>query len=86
MFHLVWYLIVGAIAGALAKMVMPGDKFEPKGCLMTTLLGCAGAMIVGFVMHNILREPPGGFAGSVIGATIGAVLILWVFGRAQSKK
>ncbi|MBS1722144.1 MAG: GlsB/YeaQ/YmgE family stress response membrane protein [Armatimonadetes bacterium] len=85
MFHLLGYLIVGFIAGALAKMVMPGDKFEPKGCLMTTLLGCAGAMIVGFVMHTVLREPPGGFFGSIIGATLGAILILWVYGKSQSR-
>jgi len=85
-FHLISYLIVGLIAGAVAKALMPGDRNEPKGCLTTMLLGCAGAFVVGFVMHNVLHEPPGGFFRSLIGATIGACLILWVFGKASSKR
>lgn len=78
------YLIVGAIAGILAKMLMPGTKNEPTGCLMTIILGCAGASLVGFIMHTVLREPQGGFfhfGRSIIGATIGAIVILLIYGK-----
>lgn len=81
--NLIAYLVVGLIAGALAKAIMPGDKNEPKGCVTTMLLGCAGALIVGFVMHTVLREPQGGFLGSIVGATIGAIVILALFGRSK---
>ncbi len=84
--NLIGYLIVGAIAGALAKALMPGDKYEPKGCLMTTLLGCAGASLVGFLMHAILHEPRGNFVGSIIGATIGACIILWAYAKLVGSK
>lgn len=83
------YLIVGLIAGALAKLIMPGNKNEPQGCLMTMLLGCAGATLVGFIMHTVLGEPSGGlFHGirSIIGATIGAIVILGIYGAMKSKK
>jgi len=83
------YIIVGAIAGVFAKALMPGDKYEPKGCLMTTILGCLGATLVGFVMHTILREPSGGlFHGvrSIIGATIGAMVLLAIYSKLASDK
>lgn len=76
----VWWIIVGFIAGALAKALMPGEKNEPKGCLLTILLGIGGAMIVGFLLHNVLGWQTGGhFVGSIIGATIGAMLLIWIF-------
>lgn len=86
MFHLIGYLIVGLIAGALAKALMPGSKNEPKGCLLTMALGCAGAFIVGFVMHELLGREPGGPVRSIIGATIGAIVLLAVFGKLTGGK
>lgn len=77
--NLLWYAIVGLVAGALAKWLMPGDRGEPKGCLGTILLGVGGAMLVGFLMETLLgREGRGGLAASIVGATLGALAILWL--------
>ena len=52
---------------------------------MTMLLGIAGAMATGFILHDLLRmTTSGGFIGSVVGATLGAMLLIWLvrkFGR-----
>lgn len=78
--HLIWWIVVGLIAGALAKAIVPGDKREPKGCLYTTLLGVGGAVLVGFVLHDVLGWQTGRhFIGTIIGATIGAVALIYLF-------
>lgn len=69
-------VIVGLIAGLLAKAILPGDKKEPSGWLMTALLGIAGAFLVGLVMSLLHYEGSGSFIGRIIGATIGAIVII----------
>lgn len=86
MLYWVWWLIIGLIAGILAKAIMPGDKKEPVGCLMTSLLGIAGSVLVGFTMRTFLgTSGGGGTVGTIIGATIGACVLIWI-GRALSRK
>ena len=69
---LIWILLVGAVAGLLAKMVMPGDKMEPAGCILTMLLGMAGAVLMGHVIVPLLRITPNQtLVSKIIGATIG---------------
>lgn len=68
---LIWWVLVGVIAGALAKAVTPGSKSEPKGCLMTMVLGIAGSLLVGALVIG-----SGGFVASIVGATIGAVVLI----------
>ena len=78
--HLLWWIIVGFIAGVLAKALMPGAKREPTGCLYTICLGVAGSVIVGYVMRHFLHDSGGGgLIGSIVGATIGAMALIWVF-------
>ncbi|AIE85237.1 GlsB/YeaQ/YmgE family stress response membrane protein [Fimbriimonas ginsengisoli] len=75
---LLWWIIVGLVAGALAKAITPGTDREPKGCLTTILLGIAGSLIVGFLMTALTGENErGGMIGTIIGATIGAVLLIF---------
>ena len=77
---LLWWILVGFIAGVLAKAIMPGTKHEPKGCLMTILLGIAGSVITGFLMRTLLGERGGGgFVGTIVGATLGAMLLIFLF-------
>lgn len=58
---------------------MPGDKKEPRGCLMTMLLGIAGSVLVGFLLKSVLRWPTSGMMiGTYIGATLGAMLIIFL--------
>ena len=78
--HLLWWIIVGFIAGVLAKALMPGTKREPTGCLYTICLGVGGSVIVGYVMRHFLHDSGGGgLIGSIIGATIGAMALIWIF-------
>jgi uncharacterized membrane protein YeaQ/YmgE (transglycosylase-associated protein family) len=74
-----WWIVVGALAGILAKAIMPGDKAEPKGCLMTILLGIAGSVAAGFIMRNLLgMTGRGGFVPTIVGATLGAILLIFL--------
>jgi uncharacterized membrane protein YeaQ/YmgE (transglycosylase-associated protein family) len=71
-------IVVGLIAGLLAKLVMPGD--DPGGLIVTTLIGIAGAFVGGFVV-NILGGA--GVTGiniwSILVATLGAVILLAIY-------
>ena len=74
-----WFLIVGAIAGLLAKMIMPGDKMEPAGCLMTMLLGIGGALLMGMVIVPLFNiDPNNSMIASIVGATIGAIILIFL--------
>ena len=70
-------IIIGGIAGALAKFIMPGD--DPGGIIVTILLGIAGAFVGSFVIINLLGFGSGGFIWSIIVATIGAIILLAIY-------
>ncbi len=74
--HFVWWIIVGGLAGILAKAISPGTKKEPTGCLPTIVLGVLGSLLVGFSMQLLGFQGEGGLIPTVIGATIGAVILL----------
>ncbi|MEO7454023.1 MAG: GlsB/YeaQ/YmgE family stress response membrane protein [Fimbriimonadales bacterium] len=83
---IVWILLVGAVAGILAKMVMPGDKMEPGGCILTMLLGMAGAILMGKVVVPMLRITPNEtLISKIIGATIGAIILIALFRLVQGR-
>lgn len=82
----IWWIIVGALAGVLAKALMPGDKGEPKGCILTIFLGIAGSVLVGFLMRNFLgTQGGGGMIGSIVGATIGALVLIFIFKKVWAR-
>ena len=72
------WLVVGLIAGALAKLIMPGD--DPGGIIVTILIGIVGALIGGFVV-GLFGGP--GVTGinisSIIVAIIGALILLAIY-------
>jgi uncharacterized membrane protein YeaQ/YmgE (transglycosylase-associated protein family) len=70
------WILIGLLAGALAKWIMPGKN--PGGCLVTVLLGIAGALLAGFV-GNAVGWYSQGQAGGFIAATLGALVILWLY-------
>jgi uncharacterized membrane protein YeaQ/YmgE (transglycosylase-associated protein family) len=70
------WIIIGAIAGVLAKLIMPGR--DPGGCIVTILLGIAGALLAGFIA-NAVGWYSQGQAGGFIAATLGAILILFIY-------
>jgi uncharacterized membrane protein YeaQ/YmgE (transglycosylase-associated protein family) len=71
-----WWIIIGAIAGAIAKAIMPGR--DPQGCIVTILLGIAGACLAGWLGHA-LNIYPEGRGASWIAAIVGAVIILFIW-------
>ncbi|HEY0137080.1 MAG TPA: GlsB/YeaQ/YmgE family stress response membrane protein [Nannocystis sp.] len=71
---IIWTLLIGLVAGALAKLIMPGR--DPGGILVTMLLGVAGAFVAGFLgkafgWYNDVGEGPG-----LIASIVGALIIL----------
>jgi uncharacterized membrane protein YeaQ/YmgE (transglycosylase-associated protein family) len=76
MLSLLWTVIIGLIAGALAKFLMPGK--DPGGIIVTTLLGIGGAVLATYLGQFLGLYRAGQGAG-FIGAVVGAVLILGVF-------
>jgi uncharacterized membrane protein YeaQ/YmgE (transglycosylase-associated protein family) len=70
------WIIIGAIAGAIAKAIMPGR--DPGGCIVTILLGIAGAALAGFLGNQLGWYRQGQGAG-FIAAILGAILILFIY-------
>ena len=73
---LLYTIIIGFLAGAIAKLLMPGK--DPGGCIITTLLGIGGAVVARY-LGQWLGLYEANEEASFIGAVIGAVLILWVY-------
>lgn len=70
------WILIGLVAGAIAKAVMPGR--DPGGCLVTLLLGIGGAVLAGFLGRAMGWYEIGEGAG-FLAAIVGAVLILFVY-------
>ena len=74
MLHWLYVIIIGFLAGAIAKWIVPG----PHGCIVTTLLGIVGAVFATWLGQVVHWYRPGQGAG-FIGAIVGAVLILAIY-------
>jgi uncharacterized membrane protein YeaQ/YmgE (transglycosylase-associated protein family) len=75
-YHWLTWIIIGLLAGAIAKAVMPGR--DPGGCLVTIIIGIAGAVLAGFLGQSLGWYRAGEGAG-FIAAIVGAILILFVY-------
>lgn len=73
--HLLWFIIIGLIAGWLAGKLMKGKGFGVVGDIV---IGVIGALIGGFLFRTLGLSTDGGLIGSLIVATIGAVVLLFV--------
>jgi uncharacterized membrane protein YeaQ/YmgE (transglycosylase-associated protein family) len=71
-----WWIIIGGVAGGIAKLLMPGR--DPGGCIITILLGIAGALLAGFIGKSVGWYGPNEGA-SFIAAIVGAFLILLIY-------
>src|SRR5215472_10566113 len=76
--HIIWTIIIGFIAGVIAKFITPGDN-EPSGFILTTILGIVGAFLATYLGQAIgwYRADEG---AGLIGAVVGAVIILLIWG------
>jgi uncharacterized membrane protein YeaQ/YmgE (transglycosylase-associated protein family) len=76
--HILWTIIIGFVAGVIAKFIHPGPN-EPAGFILTTLLGIAGAFVATYLGQQLGWYQPGEGAG-LIGAVVGALIVLVVWG------
>ena len=73
---ILWAVVIGFLAGVVAKAIMPGK--DPKGFILTTLLGIGGSVVASYLgqLAGIYHE---GETGGFIAAVVGAIIILWVY-------
>ena len=76
---MIWILIVGFVAGIIARFLSPGPH-HPTGFILTTILGIAGAFLATFIGQAIGWYSPDQGAGFVT-ATIGALVVLFIWNR-----
>ena len=76
MLHFLWMCLIGLIAGALAKLIMPGK--DPGGIIITMLLGIAGSLLAGFLGRALGWYEAGQGAGLIM-SVIGAILLLAIY-------
>jgi len=77
--NILWTIIIGFVAGVIAKLLHPGRNYEPSGFILTTLLGIVGAFVATYLGQAIGWYKAGEGAG-LIGAIVGAIIILFVWG------
>ena len=79
------WIVMGFLVGALAKWIMPGP--DPGGCIVTTLIGIAGAFVGGFLGSRLGRGPVSSFSiGNILIATGGALLLLFLYRQVVKRR
>ena len=76
--HILWTIIIGFVAGVIAKFLHPGSKNEPSGFILTTVLGIVGALVATYLGQAVgwyQADEGAGFIGAIVGAII--VLVIW---------
>lgn len=82
---IIWTIVIGFIAGVIAKFLMPGSSNEPSGFILTTILGIVGAFVASYLGQALGWYAPGEGAG-LIGAVVGAVIVLFVWGMIAKRR
>jgi uncharacterized membrane protein YeaQ/YmgE (transglycosylase-associated protein family) len=81
---ILWTILVGAIVGMIAKFIMPGSN-EPKGFVLTAILGIVGSLLAGFLGQALGLYSAGQGAG-FIGSLVGAIIVLVIYGQVTKPK
>jgi uncharacterized membrane protein YeaQ/YmgE (transglycosylase-associated protein family) len=81
---ILWTIIIGFVAGVIAKFLMPGDN-EPSGFILTTILGVVGAFVATYLGQAIGWYRAGEGAG-LIGAIVGALVVLLIYGMVAKRR
>jgi uncharacterized membrane protein YeaQ/YmgE (transglycosylase-associated protein family) len=81
---LLWILLIGLVAGIVARLISPGPN-RPAGFLLTTVLGIAGAFVATFIGQTVgwYRYDQG---AGFIGASVGALLVLFIWNRLAARR
>lgn len=75
---IIWTILIGFVAGVIAKLVTPGSN-EPSGFILTTVLGIVGAFVASWLGQALGWYGPGEGAG-LVGAVVGAIIVLLIWG------
>jgi uncharacterized membrane protein YeaQ/YmgE (transglycosylase-associated protein family) len=77
--QIIWWIIVGLIVGALARLLLPGR--DPMGWLATIILGIAGSFLGGFISSLIWKPASGSYfqPAGILLSLVGAILLLLVW-------
>ncbi len=81
---IIWTIIIGFIAGVVAKFLVPGPN-EPSGFILTTILGIVGAFVASYLGQALGWYSAGEGAG-LIGAIVGAVIVLLIWGAVSRNR
>ena len=81
---IIWTILIGFVAGVIAKFIMPGSN-EPSGFILTTILGIVGAFVASYLGQALGWYQPGEGAG-LIGAVIGAIIVLFIYGAVMRRR
>lgn len=81
---ILWTILIGFVAGIVAKFIMRGPN-EPSGFILTTILGIVGAFVASYLGQALGLYAPGEGAG-LIGAIVGAVIVLFVWGMIARRR
>ena len=76
-------ILIGFVAGVIAKFLMPGNN-EPSGFILTTILGIVGAFVATYLGQSLGWYAPGQGAG-LIGAVVGAIVVLFIYHLATGR-
>ncbi|WP_182405769.1 GlsB/YeaQ/YmgE family stress response membrane protein [Psychrobacter sp. GP33] len=79
----IWMIIVGLVAGLLARAIKPGS--DPMGWIMTIILGIVGALLGGFIAGLVGIDADGGFTGLIF-SVVGAIIVLFIYEMIMSKR
>jgi uncharacterized membrane protein YeaQ/YmgE (transglycosylase-associated protein family) len=80
----IWTIIIGFVAGVIAKFIMPGSN-EPSGFILTTILGIVGAFVATWLGQAMGFYRPDEGAG-LVGAIVGAIIVLAIYGMVVARR
>jgi len=80
---IIWTIIIGFVAGVIAKLIMPGSN-EPSGFILTAILGIVGAFVATYLGQALGWYGPDQGAG-LIGAVVGAIIVLFIYGAVSKR-
>jgi uncharacterized membrane protein YeaQ/YmgE (transglycosylase-associated protein family) len=82
---IIWTIVIGFVAGVIAKFIMLGRSNEPSGFVLTAILGVVGAFVASYLGQALGWYAPGEGAG-LIGAVVGAIVVLFIWGLIAKRR